>query len=592
MNANEGSRRRNLPPRPRRKQWLGRWRGRVGAALVLASAALCGSVPVAAASSSDAQATHAYLTAQYKLVRALLHEAAAARGAESAAAAQIARECPGVVSGIPQPSPKLFLERTPRAKGESARLTKQQQTIEEELATAVDRPGNSLYRPAEEAYAAEVRQLSWSNPMIASLLQAATTAKLENVSTPAPSFCADARAWAQSGYRALSAASREFEASQAARRSSDLEEGRSLETLLKPYENASDRALIRKTNAVENKLLASSDFQTFSHLSRIVGFPHAGAEEPKPITVGHGRTAAGTRFQVSTGSELLGALGSCRRSAAVFYTRPGAPEVLIEGGPNNPICLSPPRYRHPEVFCEVGIETIQAAVPAAVRSARLLLADGRAIVSRVVRVPRRDGGPAGIYAQEIRGSSSHAVSLVELNAGGGVVLTVGLPRYRCVKPKQPELPILTSTELATGHTPEGEPFTISTFGSFNGQPSLSVDTGVDPELNEIVIPPDVAKAFPWSLSIGCAPHPYAILYGILAPPGESVTGRTPQGAVSLNVVPLEPRLHAKGPLVYGVFSALPSELTVLGANGSTVYTENLQAKAAEAAQFCEGYAEP
>ena len=108
--------------------------------------------------------------------------------------------------------------------------------------------------------AAEVRQLSWSNPTIASLLQAATTAKLENVSTPAPSFCADARAWAQNGYRALSAASREFEASQAARRSSDLEEGRSLETLLKPYENASDRALIRKTNAVENKLLASSDF--------------------------------------------------------------------------------------------------------------------------------------------------------------------------------------------------------------------------------------------------------------------------------------------------------------------------------------------
>jgi hypothetical protein len=561
--------------------------------LVLASAALCGSVPVAAASSSDAQATHAYLIAQYRLVRALSHEAAAARGAESAAAAQIARECPGVVSGIPQPSPKLFLERTPRAKGESARLTKQQQTIEEELATAIARPGNSLYRPAEEAYAAEVRQLSWSNPTIASVLQAATTAKLENVSTPAPSFCADARAWAQSGYRALSAASREFEASQAARRRSDLEEGRSLETLLKPYENASDRALIRKTNSVENKLLASSDFQAFSHLSRIVGFPHAGAEEPKPITVGHGRTAAGTRFQVSTGSGLLGAVGSCHRSATVAYTRPGAPEVLIVGGPNNPICLSSPRYRHPAVFCEAGIETIQTAVPASVRSVRLVLADGRTIQSRVIRVPRRDGGPAGIYAQEIRGSSSHAVSLVELNTGEDIVLALHLPRYHCVKPRgQSETGLPTSTELATGHTPEGEPLTISTFGSFNGQPSLSVDTGVDPELNEIVIPPDVAKAFPWSLSIGCAPHPYVILYGILAPPGESVTARTPQGAVALNVVPLEPRLHAKGPLVYGVFSALPSELTVLGANGSTVYTESLQAKATEAAQFCEGYAEP
>ena len=328
-------------------------------------------------------------------------------------------------------------------------------------------------------------------------------------------------------------------------------------------------------------------------MSRIVGFPHSGAEQPKPITVGHGRTAAGTRFQVSTGSELLGALGSCRRSAAVFYTRPGAPEVLIEGGPNNPICLSQPRYRHPALFCEAGIETIQTAAPASVRSARLLLADGRAIESRVVRVPRRDGGPAGIYAQEIRGSSSHAVSLLELNTGEDVVLALHLPRYHCVKPRgQSETGLPTSTELATGHTPEGEPFTIHSYGTFNGQPSLSVDTGVNPELNEIAIPPDVAKAFPWSLSIGCAPHPYAILYGILARPGESVTARTPQGAVALNVVPLEPRLHAKGPLVYGVFSALPSELTVLGVNGATVYTENLQRKATEAAQFCEGYAEP
>jgi hypothetical protein len=229
-----------------------------------------------------------------------------------------------------------------------------------------------------------------------------------------------------------------------------------------------------------------------------------------------------------------------------------------------------------------------------VRSVRLELADGRTIGSRVVRVPRRDGGPAGIYAQEIRGSTSHAVSLVELYAGAGVALTVGLPRYRCVKPrKESEKELPRRTGLASGHTPEGEPFTISTIDSIDDEePFLSIDTGVDPGLNEIAIGPSAAKAFPWSLSIGCAPHPYAILYGILVPPGESVVARTPQGAVALNLVAIEPRMHAKGALVYGVFSALPSELTVLGASGSTLYTENLQAKATEAAQFCEGYAEP
>jgi hypothetical protein len=550
VNANDGNRRRDLPLRPRRRQRPGRWSGRVGAALVLASVALCGSVPVAAASSSDEQSTHAYLIAQYKLGTALLHEAAAARSPESAAAAQIARECPGVVSGMPQePSLKPFPAPPPRVRGENARRSQQKQTIEGELWAALARAGDSSYRPAEEAYAAEVRQLSWSNPAIASALQAATTARLEAVSAPAPPFCADARAWAQSGYRALPADSRELKASQAARRRSKDGEERSLGTLLKPYENASDRALIRKTNALESKFVArdyAAAVRTVFRLARIVGFPRVGTEEPpERIILGHGRTAAGTPFEVS-GSGPLGAPGPCQRSATVAYTRPGAPEVLIVGGPNNPICLSSPRYRHPAVFCEAGIETIQTAVPASVRSVRLVLADGRTIQSRVVRVPRRDGGPEGIYAQEVRGSTSHAASLVELNAGGGVVLTVKLPRYRCVKPRNEPEELLTVAELASGRTPEGETFAISAFGSINGEPSLSVDTGVDPELDEPAIGLGASKAFPWSLSIGCTPHPYAILYGILVPPGKSVVAQTPQGAVALNMVPVEPRVHARG----------------------------------------------
>jgi hypothetical protein len=497
------------------------------------------------------------------------------------------------VSGMPQEQfPRPFPSPPPRARGENARVAQQKQTIEGELGAAVDRPGENLDRPAEEAFAAEVRQLSWSNPAIASTLAAETTTRLQAVSAPTPSFCADARAWAQSDYRALSPASREFAAAQAVRRSADREDERSLTTLLKPYEDAADRALIRKTAAVESGLVASTytAVQAIFRLDRIVGFPQIGHREPKRIVVGHGRTAAGTRFQVSSESGGLFDGPGCHRSASVFYTRPGAPETLIQGGPNNPICLSPPQYRRPALFCEVGIETIQAAVPASVRSARLVLADGRTIDSRVTRISRRDGGPAGIYAQEIRGSTSHAVSLVELNAGGNVVLTVKLPRYRCVKRRDESEELTTATELASGHTPEGEAFTISTFGSINGEPSLSVDIGLEAGLNETLSGP--TKAFPWSLSIGCAPHPYAILYGLLAPPGTSVVAQTPRGATALNLVPIEPRLHAKGPLVYGVFSALPSELTVLGANGSTVYTENLQTKATEAAQFCEGYAEP
>ncbi|HEV3047880.1 MAG TPA: hypothetical protein VGY13_11035 [Solirubrobacteraceae bacterium] len=559
---------------------------------LFAAVTMCGLPASAAADPSDAAATHAYLIAQYRLVVAVLHEAAAAHRAESAATAQIARECRGVVSGVPQPTLKRIVEFTPRQKGENARLSRQQQTISLELDAALARADDSVYRQADEAYAAEVRQLSWSNPAIAAELQMQTAVKLENDSTPAPPFCADARAWAQSGFRVLPAASREFEASQEARRRAELGEELSLDSLLKPYENASDRALIRRTEGLDLELLASGYFQGFSHLERIVGFPHAGPEEPRPVTVGHGRTAAGTRFEVSAGRRS--GIGSCHRSATVAYTRPGSPEVLIVGGPNNPICLSPPRYRHPEVFCEAGLETFESAVPASVRSVRLVLADGRAIESRVVLVPKRDGGPSGVYAQQVRGSTSHAVSLVELNAGAEVVLALKLPRYRCRKPRNgSESGFPNVAELAAGHTPEGEPFRIGAYGEFNGQPFLGVDTGVDPELDETpAFEPGKAKAFPWSLKVGCAPHPYAILYGILAPPGTSVMARTPQGTVALNVVPVEPRLHAKGPLVYGVFEALPSELVVYGAGDQALYTENLTTQTQEEAQFCEGYVEP
>ena len=43
--------------------------------------------------------------------------------------------------------------------------------------------------------------------------------------------------------------------------------------------------------------------------------------------------------------------------------------------------------------------------------------------------------------------------------------------------------------------------------------------------------------------------------------------------------------------MYGVFSTLPSELVVLGGNGTTLYTESLVAKGNEEAEYCGGYAE-
>ncbi|HTA13137.1 MAG TPA: hypothetical protein VK765_06920, partial [Solirubrobacteraceae bacterium] len=109
---------------------LGRASRRTIVALVmLAFAGGCTVAPAGASASVSAEnaaTTHAYLVAQYKLARVQLHEAAAVRRAETAAAAQIARECRGALSGMPQPSFDPFAAPTPRVRGENARLNHQE----------------------------------------------------------------------------------------------------------------------------------------------------------------------------------------------------------------------------------------------------------------------------------------------------------------------------------------------------------------------------------------------------------------------------------------------------------------------------------
>src|SRR5262249_39575745 len=99
------------------------------------------------------------------------------------------------------------------------------------------------------------------------------------------------------------------------------------------------------------------------------------------------------------------------------------------------------------------------------------------------------------------------------------------------------------------------------------------------------------KQFQWELSNECAPHPYSLLDGILAPPGAVVLVRTPAGLTPLTKVELAASMHAEGPLFYGVYAATPTEIVVERSDGSVLYTESLAARATEETEFCEGYAE-
>ncbi len=61
--------------------------------------------------------------------------------------------------------------------------------------------------------------------------------------------------------------------------------------------------------------------------------------------------------------------------------------------------------------------------------------------------------------------------------------------------------------------------------------------------------------------------------------------------VTLTKVPIAARLNSGGPLVYGVFAEIPSELVVRRRDGTVLYTESLAAKATEEAEYCAGYGE-
>ena len=131
---------------------------------------------------------------------------------------------------------------------------------------------------------------------------------------------------------------------------------------------------------------------------------------------------------------------------------------------------------------------------------------------------------------------------------------------------------------------------------FGAHRDFSVTAGVGAEGGGEEGPGELAiggakKAFPWSRVKGCPPRPFVLLFGILQAPGDSVLARTPEGLVALSKLALAPDLGAAGPLVYGAFSAIPSELIVRRNDGSTLYSESLAAKAKEDTEFCEGLAE-
>jgi hypothetical protein len=264
-----------------------------------------------------------------------------------------------------------------------------------------------------------VTSLKWSDPRIAPLVRSEARAFQEELAPQATDVCADMQTWARSGYQTLSPTSREFAARHKARSEADSPSG-SLAHLLKPYEGSTERALIRRTHGLSTKLSAilAGTLRGFSHLQRALGIPESPFEKSgrEPV-LGRGKTEAGDGFVVrrETSGEEPGP--PCKHAVSIeLQERSKGSQGQSEGSSSTSVCLGDRSAQQPSGGCSGEVQSITFAVPASVRTTRLLLSNGRTLTSRVIRIPRRYGGPAGVYVQAPRGYSPYPISLTEAAA--------------------------------------------------------------------------------------------------------------------------------------------------------------------------------
>jgi hypothetical protein len=592
--------------------------GRTGALaatlpVVLTALALWAGPASGAVAPGDRAATRSYLLAGLRLDRTVLRNVGASATAVASSDRDIARECAGVLSGAagyeseeeqdPAERPPL----TARARGERDRSREQLTRIEAELERATVLALFQPDRGAVQEYANAVGGLSWSDPRIAPLVHSDVQLIEASVAPPVFAPCPDMRAWAQSGYHVLAPGTR---ALQAEEESAPPGPAVALHRLLKRFEDAPARAIIRRASSVRTAVAhgLAGTVPTQSRLRHALGLPETFFErrENAPVLGRGPTTVPGTTFVIRREAPEPPSSGSCRISVSVEFVERSGPTTSSSFGGR---CVGNPGEGLSS-GCGGEVETISAVVGARVRSVRLRLRDGRTITSRVTPVREGSRVVAGIYAQAIR-SRPAPEALAELDRRGRVLRTLSMRHAVCpLEPKSAEPAGPTFVTLAGGRLPGGEPFSIRGvivhFGRNQTSFDVEAETGLlgnnglselGAEANgDVAIGPGSRvpkpKAYPWRLSAECPPHPFVVIYGILAAPGGSVLARTPAGLVALVKVPLAARYHAGGPLVFGAFEAMPSELIVRRADGSALYTESLTAKATEASEYCAGYAEP
>ena len=440
----------------------------------------------------DRAATHGYLVAELAYGQAQAAAVPASQAAVEALGGTLRGECPGVLAGAPGAVSFGFGTATPipspRVQGEENRQRRQRGDLRNELQAAFRQAQLQPVRQAAVAFAATVKSLRWSNPAL-TLIEHEVAAEREQQAQEAPlNVCADMRAWARSGYKTLSPATKTFAEHPAALgllRLIRRDPGLLQDATLRPYESKQDKSLRRERLRLELRQFgAQKSLDAITEQVRDA----LGAAEPElepsgpakdSIVIRKGRTAAGTSYTLRvepaparTSEPQSGCVGLAVE--AMHPSGGGGTTITGSGGS----CLSKTHPGPPEVGCEDGDVTVQVQTPPRVRSVRLVLSNGRRITSTVTAVPRRLGVRGGIYYQAVRGPAPIPVALTELDAHGVALRTIKLRKVvECTS--NPLHRVVTRT-IVSASVPGGPPFSITGQRTrFEGRGSFNLDVELE-----------------------------------------------------------------------------------------------------------------
>jgi hypothetical protein len=206
--------------------WVG-MRGHIAIALTVLA---FGIAPATAfGTQQDIASTHAYIRANYALNRATQAKTKVAQANIEATIHKLGEECPKLGLGSPQ--------------------NEESQHLSYEVVVALWSSSFATDAGPIRKFAGIVRHLNWSNQKLTHMAQRYATDLRELAGLPMPNVCGDVTAWKETGFKTVPTTSIQLD-----RRVEAIEPKAIPPSLLAPYEQPADKAILATTTRIESRL--------------------------------------------------------------------------------------------------------------------------------------------------------------------------------------------------------------------------------------------------------------------------------------------------------------------------------------------------